>query len=57
MKRYTVYLTNGKEINIIAETAEYKVFGNQYFLVYKNDKGEVKATFNANNIAGDIISE
>lgn len=57
MKKYTVYLIDGKEINIIAEKAEYKVFNNHIFLVYTDDKNKVKATFNINNIAGDIINE
>lgn len=56
LKRYRVFFMNGNDICIDAESASYSYYENakKTFLVYTIGS-KVIATFNADNICGDIV--
>lgn len=58
MKRYRVIFTNGNDVIIEAESSVYGYSENaqKTFLVYTIGS-KVVATFNADNICGDIVIE
>lgn len=58
MKRYRVIFTNGNDVIIEAESSAYGYSENaqKTFLVYTIGS-KVVATFNADNICGDIVIE